>query len=120
MVDGFFDGYSYLEDLDFSYTISRKYRMTVVADAKFDHFHSPAGRTSKVAFGRVEVRNRRYMVKKHGFSMAAYRLAMSVRFCMSVASGQFGRALGNLVAYFGRQGLPAGRKATSRQTFLST
>ncbi|MBM9612696.1 glycosyltransferase [Desulfobulbus rhabdoformis] len=98
--DDFFDGYSYLEDLEFSYSISRKYRMTVVTEAKFDHFHSSAGRGSAVHFGRIEVRNRLYIVKKHGLSMASFRLAMCIRFCMSIASGQFERAKGNIDAFF--------------------
>lgn len=99
--DEFFEGYSYLEDLDFSYSISRKYRMTVVADAKFDHFNSPAGRGSRVDFGKIEVRNRRYIVRKHGLSMASYRLAMFVRFCMSLRSGDYARARGNIRVFLG-------------------
>lgn len=98
--DNFFEGNSYLEDLDFSYTISRKYRLTVVVDAKFDHFHSSAGRDSLIDFGKIEVRNRKYIVKKHGLSITAYRLGMFVRFLMSVALGQFDRAFGNIIKVF--------------------
>src|SRR5579859_1880636 len=36
--DEFFQSYSYLEDLDFSYTISRAGRLAIVADAGFSHF----------------------------------------------------------------------------------
>jgi GT2 family glycosyltransferase len=95
--DEFFEGYSYLEDLDFSYSISRKYRLTVVADAKFMHYHSPAGRGSEFSFGRAEVRNRRYIVQKHGLSMPSFWMAMAVRMGMSFISGSFGRVAGNLV-----------------------
>lgn len=98
--DEYFKGYSYLEDLDFSYSISRKYRMVVVADAKFDHFHSPSGRGSVLQFGKTEILNRLYFVKKHNLSIGSYTLAMFVRFLMSIFSGQFKRATGNVFALF--------------------
>lgn len=94
--DEFFQGYSYLEDLDFSYCLSRKYRLVVVADACFEHFHAQGGRGSRFSFGRAEVRNRRYIVEKHGLSIPAYRTAMFVRWIMNLLSGSFARALGNV------------------------
>jgi len=94
--DEFFEGYSYLEDLDFSYSVSRKYRLVVVADARFEHYQAPCGRGSGFSFGRAEVRNRRYIVKKHGLSMKSYRLAMFIRWSMNILSGSFARAFGNI------------------------
>lgn len=101
--DEFFEGYSYLEDLDFTYSIGKKYRMTVVANARFDHFHSPAGRVSRLNFGKIEILNRRYIVKKHNLSMASFSLAMLIRFVMSVGSGQFSRAWGNILGALASQ-----------------
>ena len=95
--DEFFKGYSYLEDLDFSYSISRNYRIVVVAEAKFDHAHSLYGRQSAYEFGRAEVRNRKYIVKKHGLSMSSYRLAMMIRCVMSFLNGEYYRACGNII-----------------------
>jgi GT2 family glycosyltransferase len=63
--DEFFVGYSYLEDLEFSYRIRKKYRLAVVADARFSHFPSAIGRPNWYLFGKKEVINRLYFVSKH-------------------------------------------------------
>ena len=49
--DGYFKGYSYLEDLDFSYGIGKRRRLAVVADARMRHAISAGGR-----FGSVRIR----------------------------------------------------------------
>lgn len=98
--DPFFQGYSYLEDLDFSYSISRKYHLYLLTAAKFDHFHSPHGRSSRYKFGIMEIRNRRYFVRKHHLSLFSYRLAVFLRWCISLLHGEFSRALGNIRALF--------------------
>lgn len=101
--DYFFESYSYLEDLDFSYTVGRTGRLAVVADAGFSHFSSPDGRVSARLFGRYEVRNRIYFVRKHGLSIGRCYLGLVVRLAMSVYSSAlqwdadlFGRTLGNM------------------------
>jgi glycosyltransferase involved in cell wall biosynthesis len=101
--DEFFQSYSYLEDLDFSYTISRTGRLAIVADAGFLHFPSSGGRVSARQFGRFEVRNRLYFVRKHCLSTARCYLGLAVRLAMSIGSGLahwntdlFLRALGNM------------------------
>ncbi len=101
--DEFFQSYSYLEDLDFSYTVSRKGRLAIVADAGFNHFPSPGGRVSARQFGRFEVRNRLYFVRKHHLSLARCYVGLGIRWAMSVGSALlhwdaslFKRALGNL------------------------
>jgi hypothetical protein len=101
--DEFFESYSYLEDLDISYSISRKGRLAVVADAGFSHFPSPGGRVSIRQFGRYEVRNRLHFVRKHGLSIYRCHLGLAIRLAISVCSGLlqrdaslFGRALGNI------------------------
>lgn len=101
--DEFFDSYSYLEDLDFSYSIGRIGRLAVVADAGFFHFPSPGGRVSARRFGQCEVRNRLYFVRKHGLSLARCYLGLAIRWTMSVCSGLvhrdtnlFNRAFGNI------------------------
>jgi glycosyltransferase involved in cell wall biosynthesis len=101
--DEFFQSYSYLEDLDFSYTISRAGRLAIVADAGFSHFPSPVGRVSGRQFGRCEVRNRLYFVRKHRLSLARCYLGLGIRFGMSACSAllhwdsnMLSRALGNM------------------------
>ena len=83
--DEFFDGYSYLEDLDFSYSVGRIYKLAVVAGAGFKHYPSPSGRSGMVLFGKVEVRNRLYFVRKHGLSVPRCYLGLVVRLLMTLA-----------------------------------
>ncbi len=105
--DEFFESYSYLEDLDFAYTVSRGGRLAVVADAGFSHFPSPGGRVSARQFGRYEVRNRLYFVRKHHLSRARCYLGLAIRASMSIVSGIFdrdpsllSRAFGNVEEFF--------------------
>ncbi|WP_263353003.1 glycosyltransferase family 2 protein [Acidicapsa acidisoli] len=105
--DEAFDSYSYLEDLDFTYSISRMGRLAVVANAGFSHFPSPGGRVSARQFGRFEVRNRIYFVRKHRLSLSRCYLGLAIRLVMSVCSGLLQRntsllerALGNIEAPF--------------------
>ncbi len=101
--DPFFDGYSYLEDVDFSYSVSRKYKLVVVADALFEHYPRYSQRTDSYRFGRVETINRLYLVRKHGLSVPRCCLGLLIRWLMtlktvvSCCDGEsFRRALGNV------------------------
>lgn len=87
MFDETFENYSYLEDLDLSYSLSRMGRLAIVADAGFFHFPSTGGRVSMRQFGRVEVRNRLYFVRKQGLSISRCYTALAIRMIMSVLSG---------------------------------
>jgi glycosyltransferase involved in cell wall biosynthesis len=105
--DEFFDGYSYLEDVDFSYSISRKYKMAIVADAFFEHYHSTSGRVGAYQFGKVETRNRKYIVKKHHLSILSFYFSAFIRGCITLKEALFGmnkyafhRALGNIAGLF--------------------
>jgi glycosyltransferase involved in cell wall biosynthesis len=103
--DEWYEGYSYLEDLDFSYRVGQKFRLAVVADAVYHHLPAASGRGSGVAFGRREVLNRVHFVKKHPvFLLGACYLALAVRAQMSLWEGirhgsayGFRRAWGNLL-----------------------
>ncbi len=103
--DEWFRGYSYLEDLDFSYTLSKKYRLAVVANARFNHYPSSVGRISPYLFGKKEVTNRWRFVRKHPeLSPALCWVALSIRALISTFLGltsfegtHFQRAWGNIV-----------------------
>jgi glycosyltransferase involved in cell wall biosynthesis len=84
--DEHFDGYSYLEDLEFSYSVSRRYKLAVVAGPGFLHFPSPRGRLSDARFGRIESANRLYFVRKHGLSVGHCYLGLVIRCLMSVGA----------------------------------
>jgi len=81
--DEYFDGYSYLEDLDFSFSVSKNHRLAVVAEAGFYHFPSPFGRISHYRFGKIEVANRLYFVRKHNLSVPRCYLGLFLRLLMS-------------------------------------
>jgi GT2 family glycosyltransferase len=101
--DNFYESYSYLEDLDLSYSVGRSGRLAVVAEAGFSHFPSPSGRVTSFQFGQYEVRNRLHFVRKHDLSVARCYLGLTIRLAMSLGSGcvhlnrnLLARAAGNL------------------------
>ncbi len=103
--DEWYAGYSYLEDLDFSYRVGLTARLAVVADAYFLHLQAPGGRGGGYAFGVREVLNRVHFVKKHKeLSLGKCRTALALRMAMSLAlaigdnrAGYVSRAFGNAV-----------------------
>ncbi len=106
--DEYFDRYSYLEDVDFSYAISRRRRLAVVAGARYWHYPASGGRVSNYEFGRVEVRNRLYFVRKHRLSVPRCYAGLGIRLVMTLATaarradrGAFARAWGNLAGLVG-------------------
>jgi GT2 family glycosyltransferase len=101
--DEYFISYSYLEDLDLSWRARRCGPLVVVADAKFEHRYATAGKIGAIEFGRFEVRNRLYFVRKHGLSATRCWFGLLIRSAMTLvaalrhrdrAVGQ--RLLGNL------------------------
>jgi GT2 family glycosyltransferase len=104
MFDEWFQTYSYLEDLDFTYRIGKRYRLAVVADARVYHYPSAVGRPSAYLFGKKEVLNRLYFVSKYReLSRPLCCLALCIRGLMSIVLGAirfkadyFERAAGNL------------------------
>ena len=105
--DDFFDGYSYLEDLDFSYSVAKKYKLAVVADAKYWHYHSPSGRVNSFQFGMIEVKNRLCFVRKHNLSFYRCFVGIIIRLLMSLESAvrernkkYLQRIFGNCVGLF--------------------
>ena len=84
--DEWFDSYSYLEDLDFSYRVGRKYQLAVVSAANFHHYPSQVGRPGAYLFGKKEVLNRFYFVSKHPeLSRGLCCLALLIRTLMNLA-----------------------------------
>lgn len=85
--DEFYEGYSYLEDLDFSYGVSRQGNLAVVTGTDCSHVPSQAGRVSARRFGRFEVKNRLHFVRKHGLSIGRCYLCLGIRMTMSACGG---------------------------------
>lgn len=86
MLDEFFEGYSYLEDLDFSYGISRGSRLVIVAAAGFWHHHHHRTLTPSwyYQFGIMEVRNRLYIVRKYQLSVIRCYVVLLLRSAMTL------------------------------------
>jgi hypothetical protein len=103
--DEWYSGWSYLEDLDFSYRVGRTARLAVVSGAYFLHLQAPGGRGGGYAFGVREVLNRIHFVKKHDeLSLGKCRTALALRMAMSLVlavrdgrTGYLSRAFGNAV-----------------------
>ncbi len=90
--DEWFEGYSYLEDLDFSYRVGKRFRLRVAAGAGYRHFPAPNGRGSGAVFGRREVLNRLHFVGKHvelsrGYCYEALVLRMLMSFWNAAVHG---------------------------------
>ncbi len=113
--DEWFDGYSYLEDLDFSYRVGRSAKLAVVAPARYRHLPAAGGRGGGFAFGVREVLNRLHFVEKHAeLSPGRCRAALALRLLMSLLlavrerrAAPAARALGNAVGLV-RSGLGTG------------
>jgi glycosyltransferase involved in cell wall biosynthesis len=64
--DEWYLGHGYLEDLDYSYRVSRQYELWLVADAKLWHWPRPIRIERNVDMGRQQIVNRLYFVRKMG------------------------------------------------------
>jgi len=83
--DEWYAGYSYLEDLDFSYQVGKNFTLVIVAAARQYHYPSPRGRMNGFRFGQKEVANRLHFVRKHKeLSVAKCYLALTIRACLSL------------------------------------
>lgn len=82
--DEFFESYSYLEDLDISFSIAKAGRLVVVAGAGYSHFPSTQGRIGMFQFGKYEIRNRLYLVRKHKLSQRLCYVGLFVRAAMTM------------------------------------
>jgi glycosyltransferase involved in cell wall biosynthesis len=103
--DDFFEGYSYLEFLDYTYSISRKYRLCVVSNAWVTHYSSPI--KDSYLLGKKQVINRIYFVRKHPpLSLVRCCLSLVLHMFFNVGVGillgdigYFRRAWGNCVGF---------------------
>lgn len=74
--DEWYNGYALWEDVDFSFRVSKKWRLAVVAEAKVLHLHKGHMTVLKSKrLGELEVVDRFYFVKKHSDEMS-YALAI--------------------------------------------
>lgn len=67
----FFYGYSQGEDLEMSLRVGRSHRLLWCGDAHVIHDHAAEGRPSSVEKGRMEMRNRYFIWKRHAGRVGA-------------------------------------------------
>ena len=94
--------YGYLEDLDFSLQVKKKGNLMVCGDAKYTHDQSIT--RPGFQFGKKELRNRYYIVKKHKLNKNLFFFTTFLRMILTFKEGilgnlnSFKRLAGNLVA----------------------
>ena len=98
--DEFFVQYSYLEDLEFSQQARARGRFLILPSATYLHVPAPGGRKSRFWFGRIEIRNRHYIVRKHNLSMTRFWAGATIRAGMTLIGGVTGQT-GELARFFG-------------------
>lgn len=79
----YFSGYSQAEDLEMSLRVGRDWTLLWCGDAHVSHNHAPQGRPNAARKGRMEVRNRYFIWKRH----ATPGVANSVRFWLDFVYG---------------------------------
>ena len=103
--DEWFKGYSYLEDLDFSYRVGKRNKFVVIADAQYYHFYNSGVTGGLYRFGITEIKNRLYFVRKYPeLSISKCYLSLFIRMIMNLFLGfskrnhiYFQRLMGNIV-----------------------
>ena len=94
--------YGYLEDLDFSLELKKRGKLFVCSNAKYTHDQSID--RSDFKFGKKEVRNRYYLVKKHRLNKFLFFLTLFAKMLSNLKQGLFlnnnslQRFYGNIVA----------------------
>jgi hypothetical protein len=101
--DETFGQYSYLEDLDFSLSLTgKKKKLIIISKARFKDPHVVD--RNNIEFGVMEIRNRFIIVNKHKLSKILFIISSLVRFNLSIFEffkgnyNFFLRAIGNLLS----------------------
>jgi hypothetical protein len=103
--DEWYTGYSYLEDLDFSYTVGKTHSLYMVTRARYLHLPSSKGRADDFIFGKKEISHRLHFIQKNPeLSLfkcyQALLLRMFISLFLALRTGRtnlFKRVCGNLV-----------------------
>jgi hypothetical protein len=85
--DEWFDGYGFLENVDYSYRVAQKYRLFVVGDSQCLHHSVGLGDTKQFIFGKQQIFNHLYFEKE-----------MNTFSSLAVYWATFGNILMNVIA----------------------
>ena len=97
--------YSYLEDLDFSYTVAKKSKLVICHKAKYSHMHNKCYR-NEYDFGKKEIFNRFYFLKKHDLHKINFYFGCLLKISINLVEiftkdkFSFKRVLGNVLGIY--------------------
>ena len=92
--DNFFKGYSYLEDLDYSYRMSNFGKLIVVKKAMY--YHNNDIERKSFSFGQKEFINRYHFIKKNKIYTRYFFLGAVVKIFLNLSKLQLLKVLGNI------------------------
>tara|TARA_B110000211_G_scaffold85387_1_gene100257 strand:+ start:1676 stop:2554 length:879 start_codon:yes stop_codon:yes gene_type:complete len=92
--DNFFKGYSYLEDLDYSYRMSNFGKLIVIKKAIY--YHNNNIERKSFSFGQKEFINRYHFIKKNKIYTRYFFLGAVVKTILNLSKLQLLRVLGNI------------------------
>ena len=105
--DNWFQGTGFMEDVDYSYGVRERYRLFVVAAARLAHFTPPVRPDRQFLFGKWQVINRMYIVRKYRHRGLSLRKAWGASLMLLAGNigrgiflrhlGLWNRGMGNLV-----------------------
>jgi GT2 family glycosyltransferase len=105
--DEWFSGVGYLEDVDFSYRVSRKYPLMLAASARCFHYHHPVRKERMFHLGAWHLVAWWYFASKHSFNKLLILWSMFFIFASNLGHGllkpqsnRLRTALGNLRAFY--------------------
>ncbi len=84
--DNWFQGTGFMEDVDYSYGVRERYRLFVVAAARLAHFTPPVRADRQWLFGKWQVVNRMYIVRKYRHRGLSPRKAWSASLMLLAAN----------------------------------
>ncbi len=107
LYDEWYEGHGYMEDIDYSYRVSRKYRLFVVGEARCMHYSRPISDARQRDFGRQQIYNRVYFARKmKQFSLPHVAWAIFGTFAINLGAlmrhldkPRWDRVLGNISAF---------------------
>ncbi len=105
--DQWYIGHGFMEDIDYSYRVSRDYKLYVVGDSRCMHYSRPLSDERQYEFARQQIYNRVYFVRKmKSFSRPRVCWALFGTFVINLLAffrhrnrARFDRIRGNLAAF---------------------
>ena len=105
--DNWFQGTGFMEDVDYSYGVRERYRLFVLGAARLAHFTPPVRPDRQFLFGKWQVVNRMYIVRKYRHRGLSLRKAWGASLMLLAGNigrgiflrhlGLWNRGMGNLV-----------------------